>query len=167
MPQSFSIANIEMENGACLGICPLPGRAGALETDLRAITEWAPDLVVSLTEQSEMHAAGAGDLGKLLADRKVSWEHMPIVDFGTPEIGDRTRWGALGERIGSIIDDAGRILVHCKGGRGRSGMVLMRVMIERGVDPEEALQRLRAARPGAVETDEQFAWAAHTKGPLR
>jgi len=165
MPQSFDITNIEMERGACLGICPLPGRAEPIDTDMSAIVEWAPDLVVSLTEQPEMDAARAGTLGALLADRNISWQHMPVVDFGVPEAKNDRSWDCLVAQIVSILDAGGRVLVHCKGGRGRSGMVLLRVMIERGEDPEDALRRLRAARPGAVETEEQFAWAAQTKGP--
>lgn len=164
MPQSFSITCLEMEKGARLGLCPLPGSSGALDTDLSTIVGWAPDLVVSLTEQAEMDAGCAGNLGTLLADRKISWQHMPVVDFGTPEAKDMMRWDRLAERIGSILDAGGRVLVHCRGGKGRSGMVLLRVMIESGEDPEDALKRLRAARPGAVETEQQLAWSAHTKG---
>ena len=41
----------------------------------------------------------------------------------------------------------------------RSGMIALRLMVERGADPDEALKRLRAVRPGAVETDEQRLWA--------
>lgn len=162
MPHSFSITDIATENAAHLGISPLPGRSGALETDLRTIIEWAPDLVISLTEQSEMDAMDAGNLGSLLTEHKISWAHMPIVDFGTPEDSDRIRWSELGERIGSILDAGGRVLVHCKGGRGRSGMIVLRMMIERGESPDNALKRLRAVRAGAVETDEQFAWATGT-----
>jgi len=165
LPHTFGITNIEMEKRARLGICPLPGRSGTIDTDLAAIVEWAPDLVVSLTEQPEMDAARAGTLGTLLADRTISWQHMPVVDFGVPEMKDNPSWDRLVAQIVSILDAGGRVLVHCKGGRGRSGMVLLRVMIERGEDPEDALRRLRAARPGAVETEEQFAWAAQTKGP--
>ena len=38
-------------------------------------------------------------------------------------------------------------------------MIALRLLVERGADPEAALKRLRAVRPGAVETDDQFAWA--------
>ncbi len=53
----------------------------------------------------------------------------------------------------------GRVLAHCYGGCGRSGMVLMRLMVEAGEDADPALERLRDARPCAVEAKEQRAWA--------
>ena len=39
-------------------------------------------------------------------------------------------------------------------------MALMRLMVEAGEDADEALERLRAARPCAVEREAQRAWAA-------
>ena len=51
------------------------------------------------------------------------------------------------------------MLVHCRGGCGRSGMAVLRLMVEAGEAPEEALARLRAVRPCAVETEAQMDWA--------
>lgn len=150
-----------------MGISPLPGGSGLLETDLRTIGEWGPDLIVSLTEQSEMDAACVGHLGRVLADLNIAWEHMPIVDFGIPDTGADKQWAELRKRVRSILDARGRVLVHCKGGRGRSGMIVLRVMIERGEDPGDALDRVRSARPGTVETDEQHAWAARATASTR
>jgi len=51
--------------------------------------------------------------------------------------------------------DGQSIVVHCRGGLGRTGMVAARLLVELGEKPVTALQRVRAARPGAVETVEQ------------
>ncbi|MBR9844091.1 MAG: protein phosphatase, partial [Rhodobacteraceae bacterium] len=51
--------------------------------------------------------------------------------------------------------------VHCFGGCGRSGMAIMRLLVEMGEEPEAALARLRAVRPCAVETEAQRLWAAN------
>jgi GNAT superfamily N-acetyltransferase len=41
----------------------------------------------------------------------------------------------------------------------------MRLLVERGMEPDDALLRIRMVRPGAVETDPQRSWAAdvHTE----
>jgi len=44
------------------------------------------------------------------------------------------------------------------GGYGRTGMVAARLLIEFGVEPEEAIARVRSARPGAIEMPQQEAW---------
>ena len=50
----------------------------------------------------------------------------------------------------------GRVVVHCRGGIGRAGTVASRLLVELGLcAPEEALARVRTARPACVETWEQ------------
>ena len=61
------------------------------------------------------------------------------------------------------VNNGDRILIHCRGGCGRSGMIVLRIMIEFGEDPEEALERLRKIRPCAVETEAQENWAKSPK----
>jgi protein-tyrosine phosphatase len=51
------------------------------------------------------------------------------------------------------------ILVHCYAGVGRSGMIALRLLVERGANPEDALTQIRKVRPGAVERPAQYEWA--------
>lgn len=53
-----------------------------------------------------------------------------------------------------------RIALHCLGGCGRSGMIALRLMVLSGEAAGRALERLRAARPCAVETEAQRVWAS-------
>ena len=48
--------------------------------------------------------------------------------------------------------------VHCRGGLGRAGMISARLLVESGVEPNAAIERVRAARPGAIETPQQEEW---------
>ncbi len=155
---SFSINTLNLANGARLGIAPLPGRDGSGLADLAVIAKWAPDVVVSMTEISEMERHNMADLGGLLAQLGIDWQHFPIRDFGAPE--GMGGWPLLSARLHRVLDQGGAVLAHCYGGHGRSGMVLLRLMIERGEDADTALQRLRTQRPGAVETKAQLHWAS-------
>lgn len=163
MSEPFAITTISAPVNGELGLCPLPGRTGNPETDLETIADWNPALVVSLTEPTEM-SGGAEHLARSLAARQIAWSHLPIADFGVPEE-SRDLWPELDRRIHSLLDDNGRVLVHCRGGRGRSGMIVLRILIERGENPGDALKRLRTARPGAVETDQQLRWATGNSTP--
>jgi hypothetical protein len=159
---SFSIATVDLPNGARIGICPLPGRNHRLDADMIELLRWKPDAVISMTGKEEMERAGAQDLPARLADAGVEWRHFPILDYGAPEktSGD---WRTLSTDLHAILDRGGAVLTHCYGGHGRSGMVSLRLMVERGEDPRAALSRIRAVRPGAVEADSQFKWAAAGK----
>lgn len=154
----FAIETIELDHGARLGISPLPGRWGSGRSDLAKIAEWSPTIVVSMTETAEMSRHNMADLGGLLSQLGIDWAHFPIRDFGAPKMADD--WANLSARLRRVLAEGGRVLAHCYGGHGRSGMVLLRLMVELGFDPQVALARIRAVRPGAVETDDQFEWAA-------
>ncbi|MBI1219794.1 MAG: protein phosphatase [Rhodobacteraceae bacterium] len=153
----FAIAEVPVMAG-WLGICPLPGRSGDYRGDLGAIHAWAPDMVLSLASQGEMRGVANG-FGTDLGRNGVAWRHFPITDFGVPTEAEGALWPMLAQEALGWLDRGGRVLVHCKGGCGRSGMIALRLMAEAGEAPATALARLRAARPCAVETDEQYAWA--------
>ncbi|MCR9149340.1 MAG: protein phosphatase [Rhodobacteraceae bacterium] len=154
---AFGIATLTLEGGARIGVCRLPGRGGRALEDLAAIRAWAPGIVVSLTEPAEMARHNMGDLAGLLARDGIAHASFPIRDFGVPR--GMAGWPALSARLHAVLDAGGAVLVHCYGGQGRSGMLVLRLMVERGRNPDAALADLRAVRPGAVETPAQEAWA--------
>ncbi len=118
--------------------------------------DWHPDLVLTMTTQAELDRKGAGTLGADLANEGVAWLHLPVADFGVPRDLD---WPVVRDQVLGTLRGDGRVLVHCFGGCGRSGMMVLRLMIAAGEDADTALARLRAVRPCAVETDPQLHWA--------
>jgi hypothetical protein len=156
----FAIATIADPRGGGIGVCRLPGRHGALASDVAAIAAWSPRLVLSLTTRAELDAYGAGRLGDLFASRRIGWLHFPIPDFCVPDAAASRRWPGLAARLHEALDGGGGVLLHCMGGRGRSEMIALRLMVERGTEPEAALAALRSAVPGAVETSAQYDWAS-------
>lgn len=151
----FAIHPIDVGGGG-LAIAPMPGRHLAYAADLSTVLAWAPVLVISMTTQEEMDAEGAGRLGTDLAEAGIVWRHFPVNDFGTPVDLD---WPAVRNLALGILGQGERVLVHCFGGCGRSGMIILRLMIAAGEAPQAALLRLRSIRPCAVETKAQMAWA--------
>jgi len=160
MREPFVIATLPIAAEARIGICRLPGGKGDLSGDVAAIRRWNPRLVVSLTERSEMEGLGAAALPDLLAGSGVDWRHFPIIDFGTPAPATVMAWPPLSAEIHAALDRGEGVLLHCRGGLGRSGMTALRLMVERGEEADAALVRLRQIRPGAVETEEQREWAS-------
>lgn len=143
-----------------IGISALPGGSGDLTGDVNAIADWGASLVVTLVGDAELGPGDQGQLSDLLAARDVAWHHLPVTDFGVPSADVAAEWPEVAASANRILDDDGRVLVHCRGGCGRSGMIALRLMIDRGEAPNEALSRLRDVRSCAVETEAQFLWAS-------
>lgn len=154
----YEIAEVAVGPGL-IGVAPMPGLAGDYRGDLAALVAWTPTRVLTLAGQAEAEACGAGRLGTDLGRRGIDWGRFAIRDFGTPDAMARELWPAQAAGLGALLARGGRLLIHCRGGCGRSGMIALRLMVEAGEPPEAALDRLRAARPCAVETAAQMAWA--------
>lgn len=142
-----------------LAVSPMPGADGDLAGDLRHVADWRPAIVLSLVSSAELQSVGAEDLGAFVANHGARWEHHAIQDFGIPDTLFDRAWVPLSQTVRAALFGGGRVLVHCRGGCGRSGMVALRLMIEAGEAPDEALARLRSVRPCAIETEDQLRWA--------
>ena len=140
-------------------------RARDLDKDLDAIAAWGARTVVTLLEPHELTHLAITRLGAEVQRRGMEWLHLPIPDVSTPEPEFEGKWPAVSGRLRSRLAAGQNILIHCRGGVGRSGMIAARLLCESGVDAEEAIARIRAARPGAIETWEQEQWAR--SGPRR
>ncbi len=81
--------------------------------------------------------------------------HLPIPDGGLPVDPEANRYEAFVKNIADHLEKGRTVVVHCRGGLGRSGMVAASVLVALGRTAEEALQMVRSTRKGAVETPEQ------------
>jgi protein-tyrosine phosphatase len=62
--------------------------------------------------------------------------------------------------VARLLDEDEKVLVHCRSGHNRSGLICARTMIERGASPEEAIRTVRETRgDGHALSNESFvAW---------
>jgi len=149
--EKFEIASLRNATGT-LGICPVP----ATSEDVICVEHWQPDLVLSILETSELQ-----NLAHRNFVQSTKWQKMllSVVDFRMPQESDLEHWAEMRSAALTCLADDGRVLVHCRGGCGRSGMIVLALLIALGEDAEAALTRLRFARPCAIETQDQLAWA--------
>jgi protein-tyrosine phosphatase len=91
------------------------------------------------------------------------WVHLPIHDYCVPSETFEENWQIYGKYIRTRLRNGENIVIHCKGGLGRAGMIAARLLAELGVDPERAIRLVRMARSGAIETPGQLALVRKTK----
>ena len=152
-----------------IGITLCPGKtdpaamagptARDLDTDLDVIRDWGATAVVSLITKEEIDDLEVGDLEDAVRDRHMEWWHAPIPDGRPPEAGFEEAW-TVAEAIRDRLRLGFDVLVHCKGGLGRAGTIAARLLVELGEHQDQAIRRVRDARPGAIENEAQEAHAA-------
>jgi ADP-ribosyl-[dinitrogen reductase] hydrolase len=139
---------------AGLGIPPGP-RKRDLDLDLQVIRDWDARALVSLIEEHEFDLLGVPELPAKVRSLGIIWIHLPIVDLEVPDWRFEEKWGKAGTKLSSILDNGGRIVLHCRAGLGRTGTIAARLLVGFGITPREAIAKVRQARPGAIQALEQ------------
>ncbi|HEX5157454.1 MAG TPA: dual specificity protein phosphatase family protein [Ktedonobacterales bacterium] len=126
------------------GALETEGELAALDADLAWLREQGIGAVLSLTE-TPLDAAA-------LERYELESLHVPIDDMTAPvpEQFDSALRFIDWQRVRGQ-----RVVVHCKMGQGRTGVILAAYLVRLGVTPAQALARVRAVCPGAVENREQ------------
>ena len=109
---------------------------------LRQIKDMGVGSIVSLTE-----SAPSPDL---LRRYGLRFLHLPVTDFMAPRQNQIDRFIEFCEER-----DDHAIVVHCLAGRGRTGTMLGCFLVRRGLSARESIEKVRTARPGAIESFEQ------------
>ncbi len=134
-----------------------------LGLDLKVIRDWETQALVTLIEQFEFELLSVPELPEKAREFGIRWLHLPIVDVWVPDKAFEEEWERSGEELRRILRDGGRIVIHCRGGLGRTGLVAGLLLVEFGMAPQEAIRRVRAARPGAIQTREQEKYVRRCK----
>lgn len=145
------IDQLEAGSGV-IGLCGTPGVGGTMAADLQAMADFGADAVVSLLEHHEYALMGAPELPARLQALTPERHDLPIRRTGVPSARFERIWAYSGHRLRQILRRGGRVLVHCHNGSGRTGVVAARLLVELGARADDAITRVCATRPRAIET---------------
>lgn len=121
-----------------------PNGLAALDEDLAWLRERGIAAILSLTE-TPLAAA-------IVARHDLAVLHVPVDDMTAPSPEQLDLALSFIDRQRALDHP---VAVHCLMGQGRTGTILAAYLIRDGLDPDAAVQRVRAVCPGAVESAEQ------------
>lgn len=150
---------------ACPGGGFHPGVAEArLRHDLDTLHAAGARALVTLLPEDEMVLACVATLGEEVEARGMLWLHLPIGDMQAPGEAFEIRWTEAGPRLRALLGEGGGVVFHCMAGLGRTGTVAARLAVDMGLTPPEAIRQVRAARPGAIQSDQQMRYVLELAG---
>jgi protein-tyrosine phosphatase len=127
-----------------------------LELDLERLRDhYRASLLVTLVEEHELRLLRIPTLLARARAHGLDSEWFPFEDGDVPS--DAPGLTALTGRILETVRAGRTVVIHCRGGLGRSGLVAAACLIALGHAPPDAIRIVRAARTGAIEP-RQEAW---------
>lgn len=170
------IDRIALAGGGEIGMTHCPGRCRTdrhgrawrrdLRADIEAIRSAGFETVLTLVDDAELDAMGVAGLGVCLREAGIGWLRLPIPDFGVPAARAWAGWPEIEAMLRVRLLAGERLLVHCAAGLGRTGMIAAVLLRALGLGADDAILRVRKARPGTIETDEQAAFVARVANGL-
>lgn len=149
--------------GGKIGLTFAPGkRDGArwnrdLLADVTRLREtYDASMLISLIEDFELPLLKIDELFATVRDAGIRLHRLPIRDGGVPR-----DTGEVVLLVRTILEAAGAgdtVVIHCKGGLGRAGLVGACCLVGLGSEPREAIVHVRTARPDTLENDAQEAF---------
>ena len=121
-----------------------PGRKG---------TEVTYSESIFLEDLNNFNSLSCNTILSLVEDLK--WMHMPIEDLKAPDRQFNEKWETTKVLLKNDLIEGKNIVIHCMGGKGRSGTIAAILLIEFGEDNKKAIEIVREKRKGAIETEEQ------------
>ena len=121
-------------------------RPDGLPGDLAELRNLGVGALVNLTRR-----AWRQDVFK---DADMKYLHLPVRGFDRPSLEQVDRFV---EFCDEQIEQGRGVVAHCLAGRGRTGTMLACYLVHRGMEPDEAIRKVREKRPGSIETGSQEA----------
>ena len=145
---------------------PWPGRLALsarprggdwLDDDIANWKHSGIDAILSLLTPEEERDLDLEDEAAAAKKHSVDFSSFPIPDRQVPRSESSLR--QLVESVNSKLRAGGNVLVHCRQGVGRTGLVAACLLIKNGMSPGAAVETLSTARGVPVpETSEQRDW---------
>ncbi|MBX9579083.1 MAG: 30S ribosome-binding factor RbfA [Gemmataceae bacterium] len=140
-----------------LAVAPRPRGGDWLADEMAGWRAAGVGTVVSLLtpgEAAEFDLGGERDAAGAAGMRFVA---LPVEDRGTPP--DREAFRAVVEDVAGELVAGRGVVVHCRQGIGRAGMVAVGTLVAAGLTADEAIARVGAARGRPIpETPAQRRW---------
>lgn len=137
-----------------LAISPRPRGGDWLEDEINVWRNAGIDSITSLLTPDEVKDLDLGAEPHLSKTHSMSFHSFPISDRAVPS--SQAEAASFIRVLREELEKGHKIVIHCRQGIGRSGLIAAALLISAGVSPEEALRRISQARGVTVpETPEQ------------
>ena len=152
-PIIYDVASIG--NGR-LSVMAMPAADDQIDGEFIGLSQLGIDHVVSLLDVNEQIEVGLEEEKGLCLKNGMRYTAFPITDREVPPKADAL---AFVDTLYSDISNGEHVVIHCRAGIGRIGMIAGAILIQAGYSPGEAVHMVSFARGALVpDTEDQVNW---------
>jgi|SRR5208282_82614 len=143
-----------------LALAARPRGGDWLEDEMASWRRAGIDTVLSLLTPEEEQDLGLKREAQEAKAKGMQFASLPIPDRLVPA--SESEVAAALDRIDADLSAGKNVVIHCRQGVGRTGLIAACLLVNRGVSPGSAVDALTAARGVHVpETHDQRQWIDH------
>ncbi len=143
-----------------LALAARPRGGDWLEDEIIAWKRNGVDVVVSLLTDAEAEELDLASEGPTVRGQELEFLSLPIPDRQVPY--SETEVAAILDALDSSLADSKNVLIHCRQGVGRSGLIAACLLATKGLSTRAAVETVSSARGVPIpETREQREWVDH------
>lgn len=144
------IWELPLDNGAALILTPCPGTRGtSLADSVAQLKAVGVTTVVTAINEHEMQQQGVSELAQRVQEAHMHWFHAPIEDDCAPDAVFASQWAQISPALHRAIEKGEKVVFHCLGGSGRTGLLAAHLLLEKGWPLARIIRQVQALRPGA------------------
>lgn len=159
----LDLTGTELEGRGRVGLTFLPGKKRDgytgphwrdLDIDLARMRASGVDALLLLNEKVELEFCLVPEIDDVMAADGPELIPFPIRDPRTPD-GREAEYRAVVRDLVERVRGGAFVVIACRGGVDRTGMTAVVIYRELGLDADEAIARVQAARHGTITLTEQ------------
>ena len=140
---------LNVDSGA-LVLTPCPGTKDVdLETALTQLKQQGVEAIVTALDTQELASKGVSELGEKAQQLGMQWFQIEIEDDCAPGAEFIAKWQQASPALHQVIDNGGKVAMHCMGGSGRTGLLAAHLLLEKEWQLDDIVREVQALRPGA------------------
>lgn len=150
---------LDLPDGGQILFTPCPGtKAADLAASVAQLKAAGASAIVTLMPSHELQENGVAELPVVCQQQDLAWFHFPVEDDAAPAEQFATAWAAHSAEVLQILADGGTIAVHCKGGSGRTGLMVAMLLISRGEPLPKVIEQVQELRPKSLQIPAHLAF---------
>ncbi|KZN48549.1 hypothetical protein N474_23080 [Pseudoalteromonas luteoviolacea CPMOR-2] len=157
--QKHPFDTLTLKNGPTFIFTPCPGTKDvALDASVGQLKDAGAQAIVTLMYDAEMQKNNAEGIPEACQNLGLKWFQLPLPDDAEPNQDFTHAFNASKNALMSILENRGTIAVHCKGGSGRTGLVIGLLMKQLGYSKNNIIEQVQQVRPKALKHPVQLSF---------